>query len=165
MDNCIFDNVFTDEEVQEIKKEMISKVDKELLHYLFKETISYRNRAYDRDYNKNIGDVDDRAVDVYLEIWASAKWKFYLILGRVLNYRFETSVSIDDEFDDKVRSIINISTMKRKVNGEYVDVDVRHFVYYKPIIDLFETHTLVNNICPEDEFLRKYSKSINQIRS
>lgn len=150
---------YTNEEIEDIKKEMISKVDKDAVAYFFKITLQYSYEAGRAETDK----VDDRAIDHYLKLWSEAKWRLYILLGRQLCYKFETGIDIGDEFSSKLSSIFNIENITRNKGRDKtpVVIDATHFRLYEPFLKLFPTNDLLKNICPKSDsysFLGKVYK-------
>lgn len=135
-------------DIKNIKEEMISKVDKELVYQLFEVAVEGFNssKCEERVLHKD-------AVDIYLKQWAKQKWKIYLLFGRELLLRRETKFRVDNDFKEQIGKLLNVEHIERRVNGEKIQVDTSHFVYYLPIIQLFDENYIVDNICPKDDVI------------
>lgn len=141
---------FTRAEKKAIQKEMISKVDRELLEYLFIYTLEKSNYHNATNYKFRPESVDD-----YLALWANAKWRFYVLFNRELHLRKKTEMQLTDAFSRQLNDILSQHTMERRVNGEKQHIDISHFIYYHPIIHIFPMQDLMKNVCPDFDVAKK----------
>lgn len=141
---------YTKAEIRKIMDEMISKVDKDLLESLFQVTLRYSSSNCGKEL-----ELREDAIDDYLKLWANQKWRYYLLFDRNLILRRETSEVLSDEFFERLDEIFEMEKMKRRKGKEEIEVDISHFVYYKPIVRCFDDDTLFENVCPNNEEIKE----------
>lgn len=133
-------------EIEEIKQEMLSKVDKKIVKKIMEVTVKGFNDRFDETYK-----LHKDCVDKYLSIWADKKWRLYLLLGRNLICRQETKYAPSDNMMVEVVKIISVAKVERRVGGQKIMVDTPQFRYYIPIVKLFSAKDIIDNICPKDD--------------
>ena len=126
---------YKDKKDPAIIKEMISKVDK----VRFKKLL-----AIGCNGNLKMSQVSDDIVNKYLDIWANAKYDFYLLFGK----SFVIEKKIDVEMDG--------TEMKEKI-GELCF----EFPQYCSTITRFGYGNFMRNVCNEDDLFQKYVKDYN----
>lgn len=114
--------------LKKIKKEMISKVDKEK----FKTVLAWSTKCENAV-------VSDEAVNAYLEEWAEAKYEFYIGFGNELKVTQSIDIPITDN---------EMSNLVNDLKGRYP--------FHSTILDYFKNADFIENRCPKCETLEKY---------
>lgn len=121
--------------------EMTSKVNRDVAKHI----IEMYNRGRE---------TSDEVLDNLLEIWAKRKYPLYVLFGRKLSVSFKCLTSLTvKKYMKKLQDICKKQNITRKKGNEEVFIDTSHFIYYLPIIQLFDEEDFKKNICKKDDII------------
>lgn len=121
--------------------EMTSKVNRDVAKYIIEMYNSGRETS-------------DEVLDNLLEIWAKRKYPLYVLFGRKLSVSFKCLTSLTvKKYMEELQDICKKQNITRKKGNEEVFIDTSHFIYYLPIIQLFDEEDFKRNICKKDDII------------
>lgn len=107
-----------------------------------------------RKYNRGIA-TPKEVLKLLLRRWAISKYPFYVLFGRKLSFSYKSDMAVSsDEIMEKIEEFLSNDTVELG-NGENKKIyDTSHFVYYRPIIKLFDEKDIISNICPDNDEIK-----------
>lgn len=124
---------------KETIEKMISMVDKKLVEKIFLGAATLRN--------KKVVDAKlyDGIVDKYLEMWATQKGKFFLLMGEKLKSTTTFNEPLSHEEFSEMISELN-----------------KNYPIYSPLVKMFNQNDVVNNRCPKNDILSESCKGYKE---